>query len=39
MKRPDSTTVSIIVCIVIIAVLSLSLVFVVSERTPITART
>ncbi|MEN6419953.1 MAG: S41 family peptidase [Clostridiaceae bacterium] len=32
MKRPDSTTVSIIVCIVIIAVLSLSLVFVVSER-------
>ena len=32
MKRPDSTTVSIIVCIVIIAVLSLSLVFVISER-------
>lgn len=32
MKRPDSTTVSIIVCIVIIAVLSLSLVFVINER-------
>lgn len=32
MKRPDSTTVSFIVCIVIIAVLSLSLVFVINER-------
>lgn len=32
MKRPDSTTVSIIICIVIIAVLSLSLVFVINER-------
>jgi len=32
MKRPDSSTISIIVCIVIIAVLSASLVFVINER-------
>lgn len=32
MKRPDSSTISIIICIVIIAVLSASLVFVINER-------
>ena len=32
MKRPDSSTVSIIICIVIISVLSFALVFVVNER-------